>query len=58
MVTIQHEYRFLKSLSRNDHYEIFLANRISDNRQLVLKQSDLFNEDVARISKLGHEYEI
>ncbi|MEE4285340.1 MAG: AAA family ATPase, partial [Mariniphaga sp.] len=57
-VTLHNEYRFLKSISRNEHYEISLASRISDGRQVIIKQSVLFSEDVARISKLGHEYDI
>jgi serine/threonine protein kinase len=57
-ITLHDEYLFLKSLNRNDNNEIFLATRISDGRNVIIKQSDLLNEDVARISKLGHEFEI
>ena len=52
------DYTILKSLFRNEHNEIILACRITDNQKVVLKQSILYNENILKISKLGHEYDI
>lgn len=52
------DYTILKSLFRNEHNEIVLANRIPDNQQVILKKSILHNENILKISKLGHEFDI
>ena len=52
------DYQVVKSLFKNDRNEIFLANRISDGRKVVLKQSLILGENILRASKLGHEYDI
>ncbi|MEZ5103942.1 MAG: AAA family ATPase [Draconibacterium sp.] len=51
-------YTPVRSLFKNEQNEIILAKRNSDNRNVVLKQSVLQNENIARVSKLAHEYEI
>ena len=51
-------YKVLKSLLKNDLNEITLATRISDDQLVVLKQSILINENLLKVSKLGHEYDI
>ncbi|MBW8331782.1 MAG: AAA family ATPase [Prolixibacteraceae bacterium] len=51
-------YTAIKSIFRNERNEIILANRISDGRKVVLKQSLFLNENILKVSKLGHEYDI
>jgi len=52
------DYTILKSLFKNERNEIILANRLLDNQKVVLKQSILLNENILKISKLGHEYDV
>ena len=55
---IHKDYTILKSLFKNERNEIILANRLLDNQKVVLKQSILLNENILKISKLGHEYDV
>ena len=51
-------YTVLKSLVKNERNEIILANRITDDHPVILKQSILRNEDILKNSELGHEFDI
>ena len=51
-------YQVIKTLSKNEHNEILLAQHIPDSKKVILKQSSLLNGDISRVSKLGHEYDI
>jgi histidine kinase len=51
-------YQVIKTLSKNEYNEILLAQLISGNKKVVLKQSSLLNGDISRVSKLGHEYDV
>lgn len=51
-------YTFIKTLFKNESNEIILANRTSDGRLVVLKQSRSRNDDVLKSSKLGHEFDV
>lgn len=55
---LYNDYQVVKSLYKNERIEIFLANRIYDGRKVVLKQSLILGENILRVSKLGHEYDI
>lgn len=52
------EFSVIRSLIKNERTEITLAERISDALKVILKQSTLLNENLGKVSKLGHEYEI
>lgn len=56
--TLLKDYKVSKTLVRTDHYEIFSGKRVSDEKEVILKQSVLQNGDLSGVSKLGHEYEI
>ncbi len=51
-------YKLLKTLFKNEHSETLLVSHIADGRKVVLKQAMLTNENMLKISELGHEYEI
>jgi len=55
---IHNGYTILKPLFKNERNEIILANRISDGQKVVLKQSLLLDENILKVSKLAHEYDI
>jgi len=52
------DYQVVKSLFKNDQNEIFMAGRISDGLMVILKQSLIQGENILRVSKIGHEYDI
>ncbi|MDO9553376.1 ATP-binding sensor histidine kinase [Rhodonellum sp.] len=52
------DYLVIKSLVKNELNEIILANRIADDRKVIIKKSDSSKTDFLRISQLGHEYHI
>ncbi len=51
-------YKPLKSIYKNEQNEIILASRITDDKKVILKQSVIVNDNIDKVSKLGHEYDI
>ncbi|MBT3383185.1 MAG: AAA family ATPase [Prolixibacteraceae bacterium] len=51
-------YEIVKPLVKNEQHEILLARRISDDLQVVLKQSLFHDENSQKKSKAGHEYDL
>ena len=51
-------YKVIRSLLKNEQNEILLASRTSDDQLVVLKHSVMISENLLKVSKLGHEYDI
>ena len=51
-------YRKIKLLYKNNGQEFFLADRLADNREVVLKNSLTANGNSRSAAKLAHEFEI
>jgi len=52
------DFVVLKSLFKNERNEVLLAQRNTDSKTVILKQSRLENENISRVSKLAYEYGI
>ena len=53
-----HDFVVLKSLFKNERNEVLLAQRNTDSKTVILKQSRLENDNISRVSKLAYEYGI
>src|SRR5680860_332318 len=51
-------YALIRRLSTNRYTEIFLAKRIVDNEQVIVKKSLESTEQFLGISRTGHEFEM
>lgn len=51
-------FQLLKTIHKNNRNEIILANRIDDDKKVILKYSVIQDGNIDTVSRLGHEFDI